>query len=226
MKNDDILREDNDYIESKEPPPLPGPHDKLFNEANVDVSYNAVLNSGHDKFFLYSDSYKTAAEKLYDQFDGTPFYANTLCYPIVFLSRHFLELRLKELIVNLNYAFDLDYPIKDDHSLISLWNKFKKMIDRQESYKVESKMLKNAERLINEFNVIDPKSFSFRYPVDNTPEMNPTLKTTVIDLNNFMQTMKKLIQFFDDESWHVSYFVDMVDEYKTIMYQEYVSSYY
>lgn len=81
MEDDGLLLEDNGYIESKEPPPLPGPNDKLFKEANVDISHNAVLNSGHDKFFLYSDSYKTAAEKLYEQFDGTPFYANTLCYP-------------------------------------------------------------------------------------------------------------------------------------------------
>ena len=70
---------------------FPVTSDILFKGFSEDYSHNAVLRSGISKFFLFSDSYKTAAVTLFEKLDGSAFYENTLIYPIVFLSRHFIE---------------------------------------------------------------------------------------------------------------------------------------
>lgn len=178
---------------------FPDNSDILFNEMNADYRHNAIIRSGITKFFLYSDSYKESAIKLFEQLNGEAYNANTLVYPLVFLCRHFIELRLKELISGLNYAVSEKYDFPKGHKLINLWNEYKRLVvESGEGYGPDEIHIKNTEKLIVEFDSIDPGSMCFRYPVNNNK--NPSLIMTNLDLENFRLTMAKLFNFFDMQS--------------------------
>lgn len=210
--------------------PLPNIQDKLFKEFNEDCRHNAIVRTGIDKFFLFSEGYKTAAKKLFEQLDGNAYDANILVYPLIFLNRQFLELRLKELITGLNFTISHEYKFSNGHDLKQIWDTYKSLAIQIVGNNIPDKeMLQNVENLIIEFNAIDPKSFSFRYPVDTSKDRNPSLSITNIDLLNFMTTMKKLYNFFDTQSDMVFHLIDLTEEFILIMRSEYESeirSYY
>lgn len=210
--------------------PLPESQDKLFKDFNEDYRHNAIVRTGIDKFFLFSEGYKTAATKLFEQLDGSAFNANVLVYPLIFLNRQFLELRLKELICGLNFTISHEHKFSNGHDLKRLWDTYKNLVMQIGDNNIPDKTtLQNTENLILEFNSIDPKSFSFRYPVDTTAERNPSLTITNIDLLNFMTSMKKLYNFFDTQSDMVFHLIDLTEEFISIMRSEYESemrSYY
>lgn len=218
-------------IEPENPNPYNFPEDGdiLFNEMNVDYHHNAIIRSGISSFFLYSDSYKEAALKLFSQLDGSAYNANTLVYPLVFISRHFLELRLKELISGLNYAVTEEFNFPKGHKLMNLWSEYKRLvIEAGEGYGPEKIHIENTEKLILEFDSVDPGSMSFRYPVD--AEKNPSLGMTNLDLENFRLTMEKLFRFFDMQSDAVFHLVDLAQDFFSDMraqyHQEMASNYY
>lgn len=209
---------------------LPDMNDKLFKDFNEDFRHNAIVSSGIKKFFLFSEGYKTAAIKLSEQLDGSAFHANYLVYPLIFLNRHFLELRLKELISGLNFIVNHKYEFANEHSLDILWKTY--IVKIGEANQIEApdrKLLDDIGRLLSEFNFIDPKSFSFRYPVDTAQDRKPSLKMTNIDLYNFVLTMKKLYNFFDWQSDYIFHMIDLTEEFIDILRSEYESemqSYY
>ncbi len=205
---------------------MPGRQDKLFKDFNEDDRHNAILSSGMDKFLLFSEGYRKAAEKLYEQFDENGWDANILVYPLVFLNRQFLELRLKELISGLNFSLENEYKFPDGHCLKTLWDIFKDLRIQLVESPINKADFNNAERLVKEFNTIDPKSYSFRYPVDKTQLRNPSLKIQNIDLLNFMTTMRRLYYFFELQSDLVYYYIDLTEEFINIMHSEYMSSMY
>lgn len=209
---------------------LPDCNDKLFIDLNQDYRHNAIVSTGMDKFFLFSESYKMAAETLFEQLDGSAHYANYLVYPLIFLNRQFLELRLKELIIGLNYIITGERKFPNGHDLKNLWNDFNTLVLRIGNENIpERKVLQNTESLILEFNSIDPQSFSFRYPVDKTNERNSSLKITTIDLLNFKGSMKKLYNFFDTQSDMIFHLIDLKEEFIDVIRSEYESemrSYY
>jgi hypothetical protein len=199
---------------------LPDANDKLFNEFNDDFRHNAMISTGISKFFLFSDSYRTAALSLFEKLDGSAYLANTLVYPLVFLNRHFLELRLKELVSGLNYAVKQEYKFSTGHKLRELWNEYKSLLPQAgESFSPEKQTLLSVEKLILEFDSIDPGSFSFRYPVNTLS--NPSLKMTNLDLENFRLTMIKLYNFFETQSDVVFHLIDIADEFYSEMRRQY-----
>ena len=202
---------------------LPGKGDKLF-LPEEDYFEGAWIGNPGNKFFLYSEGYKKAAKVLFGFCEGNAFFNNTVVYPIIFLYRHFIELRLKELIV-LGYQYlDIHEDFPNDHSLERLWNKYRSdIVGAVDNWDKDD--LDNVERLLREFNQIDPKSFSFRYPVDTSPERNPSLSLETVDLKNFSEVMEKLIYFLDCQVLSLSSYLDlkneMIADMMNDMYQDY-----
>ena len=69
---------------------LPESQDKLFLGSNPEQRHTATVTTGMDKFFLFSEGYKTAATSLAEQTEDSYFYANLTVYPLIFLNRQFL----------------------------------------------------------------------------------------------------------------------------------------
>lgn len=75
----------------------PSKTDKIFKEESS-PSTGAWIANPADKKFLYSEGYKEAALSIIEKCKESGFWNNILVYPLIFLFRHYLELRLKELI--------------------------------------------------------------------------------------------------------------------------------
>lgn len=186
---------------------FPDNKDNLFIE-ETDPINGAWLQRPTDKFFLYSEGYKQAGEVLFKQYTSAKFHGQFLIYPLVFNYRQYIELRLKELITMGYKYLGEENDFRDIHDLKKLWNTYRYDI-LVKIFKVDSNTLDNVERLITEFNIIDPGSFSFRYPVTRGPNRQTTLSMSTIDLKNFKVIMDKIARFFEYQ-W------DTIDNYQDL----------
>ena len=198
---------------------IPNQDDQLFIEES-NPKYGAWLKNPANKFFLYSEGYKEAGKQLLDFCTKNTFYANTLIYPLIFNYRQFVELRLKELII-MGYRFHgIDKDFSDEHSLVKLWNTYRKEIV-EPLKEIEKSILDNVERVISQFNSEDPKSMCFRYPVSTGPNRKKSINRETLDLGNFKKVIDKLIFFFDWQWDMLSHYQDMQDEMLSEMYSNY-----
>ncbi len=199
---------------------LPNQHDALFkNESSLE--YGVWLQSPANKFFLYSEGYKEAGNKLYEYCVENAFYGNLMIYPLIFTYRHFVEIRLKELIIMGYRYLDEAKDFHDEHSLMKLWNVYRKEIIEKITDDIPKEDLDNVQRIIAQFADEDPDSMSFRYPVSKAPNRTPLLKRETIDLENFKKVMDKLIFFFDWQWDMLSNMLDIKAEMIADMYSEY-----
>ncbi|MCH8318510.1 MAG: hypothetical protein IIA88_08445 [Bacteroidetes bacterium] len=90
---------------------------------------NAIINLHYDKWDLYAEGYKLAAELLFEKVSEAKSNQDYLVYPIVFLTRHYIELRLKEIILKGKKLLDKkkEKP-PTHHDLSSLWFECEKLI--------------------------------------------------------------------------------------------------
>ena len=161
--------------------------DKFF--SITDDTSNAAWNrQWFENFEGYADKYRDAAISLYESIVNR-FDKDKFAYPIMFLSRHCAELRLKSIIHYLNA--DDSYKDKDNkHSLLVLWNIVDSLYMGQ---KVGGYQYANS--LINELNRYDCKSDTFRYPVHNNNIHTNTAE--FIDIDAFYRTFRKLDLFLE-----------------------------
>ena len=129
-----------------------------------DVYNNACVNWFHDPLELYATAYKEAAEKLVKDVITSRRQRDTLVYPIVFLYRHYIELRLKEIIRAGRKFLDEPGDFPKHHRVDELWPFAKGIIERVFENAEDKPDFEFVEHILAEFSRYDPESFSFRYP--------------------------------------------------------------
>lgn len=181
---------------------FPNSTDVLFQEES-DSDFGAWVKNPADKFFLYSQGYLTAANLIYASIEKSAVFQNTLVYPMIFNYRQFLELRLKELSFIGNRYLGLDKDFKEVHFLKELWNEYKNNILSELEPDLDTALLDNVERLIDEFEAEDPNSMNYRFPHQKLAKgaspstRKESLNRQTLDLKNFKATIDKLIHFLD-----------------------------
>src|SRR5260370_29182350 len=90
---------------------------------------------------------------------------DSLVFPIVFMYRHYLELRLKQIIRDGNLFLGNPSIFPKHHQIDRLWRECK-VILKQVEPKVLDQDLEAVEERILEFSTNDPGSMAFRYPID------------------------------------------------------------
>lgn len=184
----------------------------------------ANIREQMQEFGSYADGYQTGAIKLIDlalaaQFQGEK---DQMIYPIVFLMRHYIELRLKELSQALNFCLEHHTDFPTGHNLKFLWRHFKEKYV-QVGEDITSPSFQNMERLINELHDFDPISMSFRYPVDKTGNKTQTLKT--LNLINLRDTFIRMSFMFDGMSMQLAHYIDITTEMISNRYDDYYNDY-
>jgi hypothetical protein len=170
---------------------------------------NEVLIGGEDNDWgLYCMGYWRAADALADHltqarnpYIDRPYaaYWESQAYAILFLYRHYLELRLKELF--LAYGGDAA-KINREHGLLKIWEAVRK---QEEAVLTEAPSgdvlidLDIAEKIVIQFDKIDRDSQAFRYPKDR--KGNITIAPMQIDLIRLKTALGWLSQFLD--GWSV-----------------------
>jgi hypothetical protein len=180
--------------------------DRLF-QSGDDWWHNACLNYGCDDWELYIGGYKRAGNVLVDHIKETHRDQDSLVFPIVFVYRQYLELRLKKLIMDCKKLFDEQPDFPKVHDLRKLWADCRQLLEKLEP-KVEQKDLGAVDEGIQQFCELDPSSESFRYPSSKKGDKSLPSDLTYINLRNLSDLMEKLSGFFEAGEMMVSVYLD------------------
>lgn len=148
-----------------------------------------------ENFGGYAEKYSAAVQELFETTKNDRFRLDDATYPIMFLARHTIELRLKAIILLLDKTACkgsdqcISQKIMKTHSLLTLWNQFDNLYIGDKS----DEQYKSAYILIIDFNKLDQGSDTYRYPVHI--DGKPTNILEHIDIRNFVQVFKSLDAF-------------------------------
>jgi len=153
----------------------------------------AWIPQDSEQWHRYGCGYKEAAKRVYESWCALS--DDCLVYPLIFLHRHYVELRLKELLQSGSHFLNLPINWQCNHNIVSLWNLFKEIFPRiwpEEG----GRDINNAERLVMELAAGDPDSLHFRYPKTKKGQKHLENRER-IDLVLFVDAMKRLESFLD-----------------------------
>lgn len=177
---------------------------------------NEAIVGGEDKdWYAYCTGYWRAADALVDylvQADlvtrrDYSIHWESIAYSVLFLYRHYLELRLKQLFITCDGKLE---TINNEHSLLKLWNVFYERyeafckeynLNSEESSEESLKEIKTVAEIIAQFNKIDENSQNLRYPIDKTGRVS--LPLMQIDMVRLKETLGWASQFLDSWSYGI-----------------------
>jgi hypothetical protein len=188
-----------DEIEYK----LPKNGDQLF-KSGEDWWHAACIGHFDQEWDAYAFGYKIAGDLIVKHMEYID--KNYLVFPIVFLYRHYIELRLKDIIkngyllLNINKHNQIRYTEK--HNIDTLWNETIKLI--RKALQQQAKHYVDAlDKLIKEFSKVDPGSYCSRYPVD-TKGIPFKYDISYINLRNLSEVIEGMTNLLDEVSIGIS----------------------
>jgi len=202
--NQQMSDDNSNLIPNENPWPEKG--DQLF-QSGDDWWHNACLNYSSDDWELYIGGYKRAGDVLVDHIKETHTDQDFLVFPIVFVYRQYLELRLKKLISDCKRLFGGQPDFPRVHDLSKLWADCRRLLGKLEP-KVEQKDLEAVDEGIQQFCELDPSSQSFRYPINKKGDKSLPSDLRYINVRNLSDVMKKLSGFFEAGEMMVSVYLD------------------
>ena len=186
--------------------PWPRPGDILFRSDN-DPQSDAWLNWALTGWDAYASGYLEAANLLSEKVLETGQRTDTLIYPVAFLYRHYLELRLKELITQGRKLLAGEPTLT--HALDVLWNSVRLILEKvwPNGPTID---LDAVENVILQFHHLDLGSQAFRYPVDSKEDATLSgLKH--VGLRNLREVMRRTAGLLEASSSAISMYWDDMD---------------
>lgn len=181
--------------------PYPKKDDTLF-KGDLDFHLNADISHWNKDLSGYARGYKNAADLIVkkvieEEPRASMFNVSYLVFPLTFLYRQYIELRLKEIIF-LGSRLNMDRQgFPTHHRIQELWKHARPYIEKVCGDLKES--LDATEACIKEFSELDPIGMAFRYPADR--DGKPHLpEWSVINLRHLAKTMEGLGNLLDDAS--------------------------
>ena len=179
--------------------------------ADGDWQANACLNWSHDPIELYAIGFKEAGDRIVEYVLTKARDQDVLIYPIAFLYRHYIELRLKEIIREGRILLEEGNDFPKHHKIWDLWCTAKKIAIKAFENEDVPPDLKYAEHVINEFSRIDPESFSFRYPT--TKQGDKTLdRVKYVNIRRLAMHVEELSRDLEGISTGISVYRDWQQE--------------
>lgn len=164
-----------------------------------------ITNDGFARLVLMTEGYKKAADVMVAEASKDRFDRDILVFPIIFNYRQFLELSLKYQLATYGPAVDVK-PNWRTHDLASLWSEFQILKER---YGTEDPDEADpvVGNIILEFAKIDPRSYSYRYPVDRKGD---PISVTYNDLHleTLADVMKAVAGYFSGCDGYFSHLLD------------------
>lgn len=184
--------------------PWPRKGDKLF-KVDDDWWHNACLNYLPDNWNSYAEGYKRAGDLLVEHIKAERMEQDMLVYPIVFLYRQYIELRLKKLIRDGNQLLDIPEEFPKHHEIDKLWRQCRRILEKVWP-DGSAEELDVVEKCIYEFSQCDPTSMAFRYPTDKDGTLLLTdLKH--INLRNLSEVMARIASLLDGSGVGISVYL-------------------
>lgn len=187
-----------------------------------EIGLNACVgNNGWVDHETYEDGFHEAVEVLVNNCKENPLLIDCTIYPIVFCSRHRIELFLKGQLYRLRSLRDnkeiTDKLLTSTHDLKVLWELFK-----EHSLNTDRRLrdfIKNAEEYILDFAEIDPTGETFRYPysLDNRKHL---VDTPIINIEILANRYSELSELMKEQTSLMTY---LLGEYQTGTYTKELS---
>lgn len=168
---------------------------RLFRGA-PDWYHNACINYGLDPWWVYSEGYHRAVEVLTNHAMESRGDLDCLVFPIVFLARHSLELRIKDLIQTAAILNKAESKPSLSHKLTDLWGSLRdRLVDLFPGD--DPAALQDVDNFVSELSRFDHSSTTFRYP-ENT-EGAPSLDSTIrhINVRQFFEQYQRAAEFLN-----------------------------
>ena len=144
---------------------------KYFKESK-DWQYNSRILSDDNIWLYYGEGYKLTIELIEKHIlleDNSN--QDFMIYPYCYIVRHYIEIRLKEIVFEGNKIIDEEVDFKLNHDLSKLWMKSQEVLKKVWKQDFQ-KAPDNISQFVNQFHSIDVKSDSFRYPIDKNGNIN------------------------------------------------------
>jgi hypothetical protein len=205
-----------------DPVPKPSEGTSLFRGSPLSRNSRRLDNPDKiEPWRLFSYGWKWAIDVLLKEVK-TGAHSSDHYYPILYVFRHYLEIKFKELIVNLEQEMHQQEKTfknqdKNPHNIEALWNECKSLlIEFSKKNKSETDGSEPDYENLADFNliggfikqisIIDPKSISFRYPIDMNGKMCiDGDRLGSIDMNYFSDNATWIIDYLERVS-------DWIDE--------------
>lgn len=120
---------------------------------------------------------------------------NTLVYPIVWLSRHAIEVALKGLLVTFRDELDMAEKFKLTHDLVALRSTAEKLV--RNLGRNDEPELARLREAISRIAALDPDATRFRYPT--TKDGTPSTSMEAINLDVLEDEVKGILTALDAE---------------------------
>lgn len=182
--------------------------------ADDDWQANACLNWSHNTIELYAIGYKEAGDRLVEFVLAKARDQDVMVFPILFLYRQYIELRLKEIIREGRILLEEGSSYPKHHKISDLWNTAKSIAIRVFENDNEPPDFDYAEHVITEFSKIDPESFSFRYPESKSGE-NQLAGITHINIRRAAVHINELAKDLEGISEVISAYRDCQQEMRS-----------
>lgn len=132
-----------------------------------DWEFNSRISKEENKWLLHGEGFRIATELLENQIlEADRSNQDFVIYPYCYLIRHYIEIKLKEVIDEGSKIKGLTIsPTKGGHDLSILWRKSQEVLEEVWG-EDHSEAPDNVKDFIKELHSIDVKSDNFRYPID------------------------------------------------------------
>jgi len=185
--------------------PWPKSGETVF-RSDDDPQTDAWLNWARTGWDAYASGYLAAANLLVEALLEKEQRSDTLIYPVAFLYRRYLELRLKEIIVQGAELLAQQSDLKPVHKLDVLWNSVRSILETVWPNGPRTD-LDAVENVIGQFHKLDLTSMAFRYPVDL--KNNATLSGLAhVGPRNLMKVMQRTASLLEASSSAISMYLD------------------
>jgi hypothetical protein len=130
--------------------------------------------------------------------------SDTLVFPIVFMYRQHLELRIKDLRLIAQELLNKPNTMKQNHDIVELWEECSLVLKQifNDQYLEEFETIK---RIIDQFSRIDPTSQGFRYPIDKKGKPSFPEEFRHVNLGHLSKTLSGIAVFFSNLEISISY---------------------
>jgi hypothetical protein len=190
MNDDDML------LDGIERPKFPAEYagQRLFTKTD-DWFNNAQIGWSPMPIDLYASGYKDAGDLLSEALQDRRGSLDSVVYPLVFMYRQGIELKLKSLLPLARRLGGRDAKKDHQHQLLPMWKELRALLE-EFGPSTGTHDLVEVESFIEQLHEVDSGSFAFRYPTDRKGEVSlPSI--THIDVRHLTEIMASIFMLFD-----------------------------
>lgn len=178
------------------------------------------MNFASDPWHLYATGYLEAANELVENIASGNIRkgkVDKLAYPIAFMYRHHIELKIKQLYLKVCYYLKVTPTLKTTHTLLGNWEDFKvKLSQASANFNLTAETIQYLQVIeikLNQLATLDNTSISFRYPIDKSGS-NHHSNRNYLHLGQLGDFVTELAQDLENLHLELTHWIELDTEWK------------